>query len=83
MSVIVQGKEYAMDGDKIVSLVEEQADRSVEVKVTEVLERIITVDLPLDASDSLAVEIVGELYERQDFYLDGDDLSGDAEIELA
>ena len=83
MSVIVNGKEYAMDGGQIVLLVEEQADRTVEVKVTEVLERLITVDLPLDASDSLAVEIVGELYGRQDFYLDGDDLSGDAEIELA
>jgi hypothetical protein len=83
MSVIVQGKGYAMDGDKIVSLVEEQADRTVEVKVTEVLERIIVVELPLNAKDSDAIEIVGELYERQDFYLDGDDLSGDAEIELA
>ena len=83
MAVVVQGKEYQMDGGNIVLLAEEQADRTVEVKLTETLERIITVDLPLDASDSLAVEIVGELYERQDFYLDGDDLSGDAEIELA
>ena len=83
MSVIVNGKEYSMDGGKRVLLEEEQADRSVEVKVTETLERIIVVELPLNAKDSDAIEIVGELYERQDFYLDGDDLSGDAEIELA
>ena len=83
MSVIVNGKEYEMDGVKHVALAEEQADRQVEVKVIEVLERIITVDLPLDAKDSDAVEIVGELYENQDFYLDADDLSGEAEIELA
>lgn len=82
MSVIVNGKEYSMDGGKRV-LLEEQADRIVEVKVTETLERIIEVELPLNAKDSDAIEIVGELYERQDFYLDGDDLSGDAEIELA
>ena len=82
MSVIVNGKEYSMDGGKRV-LLEEQADRIVEVKVTETLERIIEVELPLNARDSDAIEIVGELYERQDFYLDGDDLSGDAEIELA
>lgn len=82
MSVIVNGKEYSMDGSKRV-LLEEQADRIVEVKVTETLERIIEVELPLNAKDSDAIEIVGELYERQDFYLDGDDLSGDAEIELA
>lgn len=83
MSVIVNGKEYMMEGGKHVSLVEEQADRQVEVKVIEILERVITVDLPLDAKDSDAVEIVGELYEDQDFYLDADDLSGEAEIELA
>ena len=83
MSVIVNGKEYTMEGDKRVHLAGEQADREVEVKVTEILERIITVELPLNAKDSDAIEIVGDLYERQDFYLDGDDLSGDAEIELA
>lgn len=83
MSVIVNGKEYSMDGSKRVSLDSEQADRSVEVKVTETLERIIEVELPLNARDSDAIEIVGELYERQDFYLDADDLTGEAEIELA
>ena len=83
MSVIVNGKEYMMEGDKRVHLAGEQADREVEVKVIETLERIIVVELPLNAKDSDAIEIVGDLYERQDFYLDGDDLSGDAEIELA
>lgn len=83
MSVIVNGKEYSMDSGKRVLLEEEQADRSVEVKVTETLERIIEVELPLNARDSDAIEIVGELYENQDFYLDADDLSGEAEIELA
>lgn len=83
MSVIVNGKEYTMEGDKRVHLAGEQADREVEVKVIETLERIIVVELPLNAKDSDAIEIVGDLYERQDFYLDGDDLSGDAEIELA
>lgn len=83
MSVIVQGKEYTMEGGKRIHLAGEQADREVEVKVIETLERIIVVELPLNAKDSDAIEIVGDLYERQDFYLDGDDLSGDAEIELA
>ena len=83
MSVIVNGKEYSMDGGKRVLLEEEQADRSIEVKVTETLERIIVVELPLNAKDSDAIEIIEDLYERQDFYLDADDLSGEAEIELA
>lgn len=83
MSVIVNGKEYTMEGGERVHLAGEQADREVEVKVIETLERIIVVELPLNAKDSDAIEIVGDLYERQDFYLDGDDLSGDAEIELA
>lgn len=83
MSVIVNGKEYTMEDGKRVHLAGEQADHEVEVKVIETLERIIVVELPLNAKDSDAIEIVGDLYERQDFYLDGDDLSGDAEIELA
>lgn len=83
MSVIVNDKEYMMEGDKRVHLAGEQADRSVEVKVIETLERIITVELPLNAKDSDAIEIIEDLYERQDFYLDADDLSGEAEIELA
>lgn len=83
MSVIVNDKEYMMEGGKRVHLAGEQADREVEVKVTEILERIITVELPLNAKDSDAIEIVEDLYERQDFYLDADDLSGEAEIELA
>lgn len=83
MSVIVNDKEYMMEGGKRVHLAGEQADREVEVKVTEILERIITVELPLNAKDSDAIEIVEDLYDRQDFYLDADDLSGEAEIELA
>lgn len=83
MSVIVNDKEYMMEGGKRVHLAGEQADREVEVKVTEILERIITVELPLNAKDSDAIEIIEDLYERQDFYLDADDLSGEAEIELA
>ena len=83
MSVIVNDKEYMMEGGKRVHLAGEQADREVEVKVTEILERIITIELPLNAKDSDAIEIVEDLYDRQDFYLDGDDLSGEAEIELA
>ena len=83
MSVIVNGKEYMMEGGKRVHLAGEQADREVEVKVIETLERIITVELPLNAKDSDAIEIIEDLYERQDFYLDADDLSGEAEIELA
>lgn len=83
MSVIVNDKEYMMEGGKRVHLAGEQSDREVEVKVIETLERIITVELPLNAKDSDAIEIVGDLYDRQDFYLDGDDLDGSATIELA
>lgn len=84
MSVNVLENEYVMDGGKRVNLAEYSGPtRTIEVEVTEVLKRVIEVQIPDRESDDLAVEVVSDLYDRQDFYLDGDDLSGEAEIELA
>ena len=84
MSVNVLENEYVMDGGKRVNLAEYSGPtRTIEVEVTEVLKRVIEVQIPDRESDDLAVEVVSDLYDRQDFYLGGDDLSGEAEIELA
>ena len=84
MTVIVRENEYTMDGAKSVTIVDYAGStKTVEVEVTEVLKRVIEVQIPDNEPDSLAVEVVGDLYDRQDFYLDGDDLDGSATIELA
>ena len=83
MSVNVLENEYAVDGGKRVNLVEYSGPtRTIEVEVTEVLKRVIEVQIPDKDSDDLALEVVSDLYDRQDFYLDGDDLDGSAKIEL-
>lgn len=83
MSVNVLENEYAVDGGKRVNLAEYSGPtRTIEVEVTEVLKRVIEVQIPDKDSDDLALEVVSDLYDRQDFYLDGDDLDGSATIEL-
>lgn len=85
MSVIVNSRHYMIDGNgKNVTIEDYNGSvKTVQVEVTEILKRVIDVEIPDDAPDSLAVEVVGELYDYQDFYLDGEDLTDSAEIELA
>ena len=70
-------------GGKTVELNSEVAKRTVSVTVRETMKRIIEVEIPDDMSDESATEVVAELYDRGDFYLDGDDTVDNVEFELA
>lgn len=70
-------------GGKTVELNSEVAKRTVSVTVRETMKRVIEVEIPDDVSDELATEVVAELYDRGDFYLDGDDTVDNVDFELA
>ena len=70
-------------GGKTVELNSEVAKRTVSVTVRETMKRVIEVEIPDDTSDELATEVVAELYDRGDFYLDGDDTVDNVDFELA
>lgn len=70
-------------GGKTVELNSEVAKRTVSVTVRETMKRVIEVEIPDDMSDESATEVVAELYDRGDFYLDGDDTVDNVEFELA
>lgn len=69
-------------GGKTVELNSEVAKRTVSVTVRETMKRVIEVEIPDDMSDESATEVVAELYDRGDFYLDGDDTVDNVEFEL-
>ena len=70
-------------GGKTAELNSEVAKRTVSVTVRETMKRVIEVEIPDDMSDESATEVVAELYDRGDFYLDGDDTVDNVEFELA
>lgn len=69
-------------GGKNVELNSEVAKRTVSVTVRETMKRVIEVEIPDDMSDESATEVVAELYDRGDFYLDGDDTVDNVDFEL-
>lgn len=70
-------------GGKTVELNDVSDTRTVSVTVRETMKRVIEVEIPDDMSDESATEVVAELYDRGDFYLDGDDTVDNVEFELA
>ena len=69
-------------GGKTVELNSQVARRTVSVTVRETMKRVIEVEIPDDMSDDLATDVVAELYDKGDFYLDGDDIVDDVKFEL-
>ena len=69
-------------GGKNVELNSQVARRTVSVTVRETMKRVIEVEIPDDMSDDLAADVVAELYDKGDFYLDGDDTVDNVEFEL-
>lgn len=69
-------------GGKTVELNSEVAKRTVSVTVRETMKRVIEVEIPEGMSDELATDVVAELYDKGDFYLDGDDFVEDVTFEL-
>lgn len=69
-------------GGKAVELNGQVARRTVSVTVRETMKRVIEVEIPDDMSDELATDVVAELYDKGDFYLDGDDTVDNVEFEL-
>lgn len=67
---------------KSVELNDNVAKRAVSVTVRETMKRVIEVEIPDDMSDESATEVVAELYDRGDFYLDGDDTVDNVDFEL-
>lgn len=72
-----------VSGGKTVELNSGVAKRTVSVTVRETMKRVIEVEIPDDMSDELATDVVAELYDRGDFYLDGDDTVDNVDFELA
>lgn len=69
-------------GGKTVELNSEVAKRTVSVTVRETMKRVIETEIPEGMSDELATDVVAELYDKGDFYLDGDDFVEDVTFEL-
>lgn len=67
---------------KTVELNDVADTRTVSVTVRETMKRVIEVEIPDDASDEFATDVVAELYDKGDFYLDGDDTVDNVEFEL-
>lgn len=65
--------EYEMDGPKRITALGVGDVRTVEVEVTETLKRVIEVEIPYNESPSFALEVVGQMYDNQEFCLDSDD----------
>lgn len=77
------GHVYEMGSSgKTVELNDVSAKRTVSVTVRETMKRVIEVEIPDDMSDELATDVVAELYNRGDFYLDGDDTVDDVDFSL-
>ena len=69
-------------GGKTVELNDVSDTRTVSVTVRETMKRVIEVEIPDNMSDELATDVVAELYDRGDFYLDGDDTVDNVDFEL-
>lgn len=67
---------------KTVELNDVADTRTVSVTVRETMKRVIEVEIPDDMSDELATDVVAELYDKGDFYLDGDDFVEDVTFDL-
>lgn len=75
---------YEMDSSgKSVELNDNVAKRTVSVAVLETMKRVIEVEIPDNMNDDFATDVVAELYDRGDFYLDGDDTVANVDFELA
>lgn len=68
---------------KSVELNDNVAKRTVSVTVRETMKRVIEVEIPDNMNDDFATDVVAELYDKGDFYLDGDDIVDNLEIVLS